>query len=88
MKNEHRAVDTATYVQFQLADLIAHLDTELDYALPCYEDGTLSPRRSLQYIREKLIDLRRLVNRDPKYVLYGDVINNTLPPPATPEALE
>lgn len=82
---------TAQKVDLTLADLIAHLDTELEFAVACYEDGTLSPRRSLQYIREKLLDLKQLTNNYlPMYACYNlEYQSSTLAiqPPATPEML-
>ena len=88
MKNAPR-VNTNKYILYQLNDLLAHLETELEFAVSCYEDGTLSPRRSFQYIKDKLESVTDLINTEEFPYNLSSVENqsNTLPPPATPESL-
>jgi hypothetical protein len=93
MKNAHRISNTPSlfYINCKLKDLIAHLTTELDYAVACYEDGTLSPRRSLQHIKKELEDLDKFTDDliGYRYKIGEESQSNTLPiqPPATPESL-
>ena len=84
-------------IQDRLFQLRIELTTEMKYALPCYEDGSLSPRRILQKLLSELTELEasafRLVTTElsqsslvPKGFASSLDLASTQPP-ATPESL-
>src|SRR5581483_8706994 len=72
------------------------LVTEMQYALTCYEDGTLSPRRILQRLLNELTELEesafRLVTQGPSQSSLGQkgfassLDLAAMPQPITPES--
>jgi len=87
MKNAHRVNETV-FLYRKLSELVQHINLELEYAIECYEDGTLSPRRSFQHIRQELEELRDLAKPMWPYETYSvlDQWQSQTQPPATPEA--
>lgn len=84
-------------IQDRLWQLRMELLTDMEYGLPCYEDGTLSPRRILQRLLSELTELEasafRLVTQGPSRSLPvpEDFVSSLdlghIQPPATPESL-
>lgn len=84
-------------IQDRLFQLRTELVTDLHYGLPCYEDGTLSPRRILQRLLSELTELEesafRLVTQGQSRLLPvpEDFVSSldlgSIQPPATPESL-
>lgn len=85
MKNATRRNNLIGYpksVQQKFRELQALLQSELLYGVPCYEEGSLTPKSALEEIFKRVVELDLIVNEKPSEARIG------FQPPATPEALD
>jgi hypothetical protein len=62
-------------------ELQALIQSELLYGVPCYEEGSLTPKGALEEIFKRVVELDVLINEKSPEARIG------FQPPATPEAL-
>jgi hypothetical protein len=76
----HREI--VTYKLQRLQELIRD---EIEFGVPSYEDGSLSPKHGLQEIFNKVVELDQLMNQ---HIDNVKLSTQSIQPPATPEALD
>lgn len=84
-------------IQDRLWQLRMELLTDLKYGLPCYEDGTLSPKRILERLSSELTELEAsafllvtqgMSQSSPEQKDFASSLDlGSMPPTATPEFL-
>jgi len=67
-------------INYKLQRLQELLRDEISFGVPCYEEGTLSPKTGLEEIFKQVLEIEDVFNN------REDVSRNQ--PPATPEALD
>lgn len=88
MKNAARRLRTPSHreiVQYKLERLKELIRDEIEWGVPSYEDGSLSPKHGLVEIFNKVQELDNLMNQRIDNIRLSQ---QKIPPPATPEALD
>ena len=88
MKNASRRLRTSSHreiVKYKLECLKELIRDEINYGVPSYEDGSLSPKNGLEEIFNKVIEFDYLMNQR---IDNTNLSKQTIQPPATPEALD
>jgi hypothetical protein len=83
--SRHYRIPSYQYeIQLKLLQLKLLLREEIEFGVPCYEDGSLNPKHGLQEIFNRVIELDNLMNQRIDNIRLSQ---QKIPPPATPESL-
>jgi len=88
MKNASRRLRTPSHreiVQYKLERLKELIKDEIEWGVPSYEDGSLSPKHGLAEIFNKVVELANLMNQR---IDNTNLSKQIIQPPATPESLD